>query len=182
MKIGEQGYLIAVGTKGIREDKWLKPPLYELVEIQKGCNVTHFIFRSVEGGYKRAMMDKDFSLGEWAFCDTPEPISRSEQPRLRARIGDISLQLPSVQPEPKWIPCDKGEPDEDTECWVTVKTTDTLYRGIFTKRYGERRNKGFITSDGFMWWNTALAWMPIYEPEPWKGGQDERFNKQTGGD
>lgn len=90
MKIGEQGYLIEVGTKGIREDKWLKPPLYELVEIQKGCNVTHFIFRSVEGGYKRTMMDKDFSLGEWAFCDTPEPISRSEQPRLRARIADIS--------------------------------------------------------------------------------------------
>lgn len=90
MKIGEQGYLIEVGTKGIREDKWLKTPLYELVEIQKGCNVTHFIFRSVEGGYKRTMTDKDFSLGEWAFCDNPEPISRSEQPRLRARVGDIS--------------------------------------------------------------------------------------------
>ena len=73
----------------------------------------------------------------------------------------------------KWIPCDKGEPDEDTECWVTVKTTDALYRGNFTKRYGERRDKGFITSGGFMWWNTALAWMPIYEPEPYKGGDDK---------
>ena len=90
MKIGERGYLIEVGMKGTREDKWLKPPLYELVEIQKGFNVTHFIFRSVEGGYKRTMMDRDFNLGEWAFCDTPKPISRSEQPRLRARIGDIS--------------------------------------------------------------------------------------------
>lgn len=69
----------------------------------------------------------------------------------------------------EWIPCDKGEPDEDMECWVTVKTTDALYRGNFTKRYGERRDKGFITSGGFMWWNTALAWMPIYEPEPYKG-------------
>ena len=73
-----------------------------------------------------------------------------------------------AQPEQQWIPCDKGEPDEDMECWVTVKTTDALYRGNFTKRYGERRDKGFITSDGFMWWNTALAWMPIYEPEPYK--------------
>jgi len=90
MKIGERGYLIEVGMKGIREDKWLKPPLYELIEIQQGFNVTHFVFRSVEGGYKRTMMDKDFNAGEWAFCDTPEPISRSEQPRLRARIGDIS--------------------------------------------------------------------------------------------
>ena len=74
----------------------------------------------------------------------------------------------------KWIPCDKGEPDEDTECWVTVKTTDTLYRGNFTKRYGERRNKGFITSDGFMWWNTALAWMPIYEPKPYKAESEKQ--------
>jgi len=82
--------------------------------------------------------------------------------------------LPSAQPEQWWIPCDKGEPDEDMECWVTVKTTDALYRGNFTKRYGERRDKGFITSGGFMWWNTALAWMPIYEPEPYRpeGGQD----------
>lgn len=85
-----------------------------------------------------------------------------------------SEQLPSEQPEPRWIPCDKGEPDEDMECWVTVKTTDTLYRGNFTKRYGERRDKGFITSGGFMWWNTALAWMPIYEPEPYrKDGEAE---------
>ena len=86
----------------------------------------------------------------------------------------LILQLPSVQPEPKWIPCDKGEPDEDTECWVTVKTTDALYRGNFTKRYGERRDKGFITSGGFMWWNTALAWMPIYEPEPYRPEGDEK--------
>ena len=90
MKIGERGYLIEVGMTGIRADKWLKPPLYELIEIQQGFKVTHYVFRSVGGGYKRTMMDKDFSLGEWAFCDTPEPISRSKQPRMRARIGDIS--------------------------------------------------------------------------------------------
>jgi hypothetical protein len=79
--------------------------------------------------------------------------------------------LPSAQ---QWIPCDKGEPDEDMECWVTVKTTDALYRGNFTKRYGERRDKGFITSGGFMWWNTALAWMPIYEPEPYRPEGDDK--------
>ncbi len=90
MKIGEKGYLIKVGMTGIREDKWLKPPLYELIEIQQGFKVTHYVFRSVEGGYKCTMTDKDLSFGEWAFCDTPEPISRSKQPRMQARIGDIS--------------------------------------------------------------------------------------------
>lgn len=82
-------------------------------------------------------------------------------------------QLPSAQPEQRWTPCDKGEPDEDMECWVTGKDTDALYRGNFTKRYGERRDKGFITSGGFMWWNTALAWMPIYEPEPYSTEGDD---------
>ena len=90
MEIGDKGYLIEVGMKGIREDKWLKPPLYELIEIQKGFNVTHFVFKSVNGNYKRTLVNADFDLGEWAFADTPEPISRSEQPRLRARVGDIS--------------------------------------------------------------------------------------------
>ncbi len=81
--------------------------------------------------------------------------------------------LQKLPPAQQWISCDKGEPDEDMECWVTVKTTDALYRGNFTKRYGERRDKGFITSGGFMWWNTALAWMPIYEPEPYRTEGDD---------
>ena len=88
-------------------------------------------------------------------------------------VRKILENLPSVQPEQRWTPCDKGEPDEDMECWVTVKTTDVLYRGNFTKRYGERRDKGFITSGGFMWWNMALAWMPIYEPEPYRTEGDD---------
>ena len=88
-------------------------------------------------------------------------------------IVDLLNDLPSAQPEQRWIPCDKGEPDEDMECWVTVKATDALYRGNFTKRYGERRDKGFITSGGFMWWNTVLAWMPIYEPEPYRGKKQD---------
>lgn len=87
------------------------------------------------------------------------------------KVLDVIKALPSAQ---QWIPCDKGEPDEDMECWVTVKTTDALYRGNFTKRYGERRDKGFITSGGFMWWNTALAWMPIYEPEPYRPEGDDK--------
>ena len=89
----------------------------------------------------------------------------------------LGMAVKALETE-QWIPCDKGEPDEDMECWVTVKTTDALYRGNFTKRYGERRDKGFITSGGFMWWNTALAWMPIYEPAPYcrKWGQDKELN------
>ena len=97
-----------------------------------------------------------------------------EEATTKAMLIQSVKQMDAAQPEQRWIPCDKGEPDEDMECWVTVKTTDTLYRGNFTKRYGERRDKGFITSDGFMWWNTALAWMPIYEPEPYRPEGDDK--------
>ena len=96
-----------------------------------------------------------------------------ELPNIAVSRENFEKMRPA-QPEQRWIPCDKGEPDEDTECWVTVKTTDALYRGNFTKRYGERRDKGFITSGGFMWWNTALAWMPIYEPEPYRPEGDDK--------
>lgn len=106
---------------------------------------------------RQAAIDEIKAVYEWHDMPTEE------------RMIQHFKVLPSAQPEQRWVPCENGEPDEDTECWITVKTTDTLYRGNFTKRYGERRDKGFITSGGFMWWNTALAWMPIYEPEPWKG-------------
>ena len=110
---------------------------------------------------------KDDLISRQAAIDVADAVWSVTGDKNVAKVWDQIKDLPSVQPEPKWIPCDKGEPDEDMECWVTVKTTDTLYRGNFTKRYGERRDKGFITSGGFMWWNTALAWMPIYEPEPY---------------
>ena len=100
------------------------------------------------------------------------PVMAEQIKGVETAIGYVET-IPSAQPEQRWIPCDKGEPDEDMECWVTVKTTDALYRGNFTKRYGERRDKGFITSGGFMWWNTALAWMPIYEPEPYRTEGDD---------
>ena len=110
---------------------------------------------------RQAAIDEIKEIYEWHDNVTKE------------RIIEHFVRLPSAQPESRWIPCDKGEPDENMECWVTVKTTDALYRGNFTKRYGERRDKGFITSGGFMWWNTALAWMPIYEPEPYKERWEE---------
>lgn len=86
-------------------------------------------------------------------------------------IRDAIKALPSEQPQ--WIPVTDGEPCEDMECWFTVNDGDFLYvhHGSFTRRYGERRDKGFITSGGFAWWNTVSAWMPMDIPEPYKGEQ-----------
>ena len=81
---------------------------------------------------------------------------------------DIDEQ-PTIQPEPHWIPVTEDTPDEERECWITPKTTSKVYRGIFTRHYGECHRTGFICDDGFMWLNTALAWMYCEVPEPYKG-------------
>ena len=68
-----------------------------------------------------------------------------------------------------WIPVTEDTPDEERECWITPKTTSKVYRGVFTRHYGECHITGFICDDGFMWLNTALAWMYCEAPEPYKG-------------
>ena len=76
------------------------------------------------------------------------------------------------QTEQKWILCSERIPDEGCECWITAKTTEEVYRGIFTEFYGVRHDVGFICDDGFMWWNTAKAWMYCEKPEPYKESED----------
>ena len=138
------------------EYPWVCPDREQLAtKLQPTCSATDTISRkaAIDAVHKSYDMILDF---------------KTNGKTISSSIEDILSNLPSARSEQRWTPCDKGEPDEDMECWVTVKTTDALYRGNFTKRYGERRDKGFITSGGFMWWNTALAWMPVYEPEPYK--------------
>ena len=73
---------------------------------------------------------------------------------------------------PHWIPVTEDTPDEERECWITPKTTSKVYRGVFTRHYGECHRTGFICDDGFMWLNTALAWMYCEVPEPYKGATE----------
>ena len=82
----------------------------------------------------------------------------------------LVLDAPTIEPEQKWIQCSEHIPDEGRECWITTKTTEEVYRGIFTEFYGIRHDVGFICDDGFMWWNTAKAWMYCEKPEPYRGG------------
>ena len=89
--------------------------------------------------------------------------------RERDDIVDALEYAPTIQPEPHWIPVTEDTPDEERECWITPKTTSKVYRGIFTRHYGECHRTGFICDDGFMWLNTALAWMYCEVPEPYKG-------------
>ena len=65
-----------------------------------------------------------------------------------------------------WIPCSERLPEEEKKVIISTKT-EAVRVGVYTKRYGVGMREGFICEDGFMWMNTANAWMPL--PEPYKG-------------
>lgn len=102
-------------------------------------------------------------VGNGYFVDAPET-----EDALNETIKTLAEM--DEQTEGDWVLCEEVEPEEDQECWFTVNDRGFRYvnRGCFTKRYGERRDKGFITAGGFAWYNTAIAWMPILMPEPYK--------------
>lgn len=81
----------------------------------------------------------------------------------------IENLIRGIKNEPKvgeWILCSDRLPEEDETVLITTKAMDKVYCGTYTKRYGFSMREGFICDYGFMWLNTALAWMPL--PEPYK--------------
>ena len=77
-------------------------------------------------------------------------------------------KVPTIEPEPQWIPCSDKAPSEAQECWITAKD-GTVCQGMFTRQYGERRDSGFICNGfGFAWLNAVAAWKPYEMPEPYQ--------------
>ena len=73
----------------------------------------------------------------------------------------------------QWIPCSEKAPSEAQECWITAKD-GTVCHGMFTRRYGERRDSGFICGGfGFAWLNAVAAWKPYELPTPYREGEQE---------
>lgn len=75
----------------------------------------------------------------------------------RMSIADV----PTVN---QWIPVEERLPEEGEEVLITTKTSEKLYFGMYTKRYGFSMREGFICGENFMWLNTAIAWMPLPDP------------------
>lgn len=95
------------------------------------------------------------------------PIPKAAK-QARENNEALDVAIKTLKSEPHWIPVTEDTPDEERECWITPKTTNKVYRGVFTRHYSECHRTGFICDDGFMWLNTALAWMYCEVPEPYK--------------
>ena len=93
-------------------------------------------------------------------------------------------QQPSAQ---QWIPCSERMPEEYEEVWITLRGSDMIVckDGETLEEAAERVWKenirvsiGFYGSDG--WYGidgypsmiSPVAWMPMNEPEPYKGDED----------
>ena len=73
-------------------------------------------------------------------------------------------EVPSAEPELKWIPVTKRLPEKHQRVLVTIKRTD----GEMRVRSGDYFDDYFWIDNGDYWkCNEVLAWMSL--PEPWKG-------------
>ena len=74
MEIGERGYLIEKSPwGGHTKTPWPKLPLYEYVGNQPGSGITIYLFKSVAGNHTVTVSNIDFEIGEYVFCDEPQP-------------------------------------------------------------------------------------------------------------
>lgn len=120
-------------------------------------------------------------------AEEPYHLSRVEE--VMNHVFEIAAScvynLPSAQPEQRWIPCEERLPEEGQLVLTTIRGTDvirvedgeTFEDAIDRSRKIVRVSVGFIGSDG--WYGidgypeivAPCAWMPMPLPEPWKEGE-----------
>lgn len=98
-------------------------------------------------------------------------------------IVEVLTALPSAQPEQRWIPVDKDEPDKYGEYFITWITSASKKRFVGIAEcevtdeydYDKDRFKVRWLLDDYIAKSYSdvkvTAWMPL--PKPWKGEKDD---------
>lgn len=84
---------------------------------------------------------------------------------------NLILQLPSAQPEQRWVPCSEGLPDEHDVVNVTTIYGDVMsgfLSGVWWYLYYSNGEDG---EDMVYQKREVIAWQPL--PEPYKGEHHE---------
>ena len=84
-------------------------------------------------------------------------------------------QLPSAQPEQRWIPCSERLPSENGDYLVTLENGVVKILGYSTTQRTTYPKGFYYIKDGFSWrqmQNPVVAWMPL--PEPYKAESEDK--------
>lgn len=117
------------------------------------------------------MSDKDDCISRRDAIEAIEKAKMAQTPDGEIFVAkyntEMNIQLlPSVQPEPHWIPCSERLPKETGEYLVTK-----ISIGWNCKDYTENDIAYWDNHKGFCKAEKVIAWMPILEP--YRGGDSE---------
>ena len=107
------------------------------------------------------MSQKDDTISRQAAIDALKRAEVLTKAFGYHNVIDTIRELPSAEPEQRWIPCEERLPENRVYVLVTYRYEYGLIDHGITW-YGEAEKK----------WNTSreiIAWKPL--PEPWKGEQ-----------
>lgn len=104
------------------------------------------------------------------YCPDDDGTCSKAGADIREMLDELE-DLPSAQPEPKWIPCNERLPEDvqigDEYPIVIFCTKEKTYTGFYEYYLGGR----WWTADCDSVVDRVLAWMPL--PKPWKGEANE---------
>lgn len=117
-------------------------------------------------------------ISKQAIIDEIWKLRRSQQMLDDTQKADLVMQgiylvekviekLPSVQPEPHWIPCSERLPEESGSYLCTCLDG---HRSMVTQVKFHPRIKSWNLTGARAYWK-VVAWQPL--PEPWKGEKNE---------
>lgn len=101
-----------------------------------------------------------------------------DEPTLTKSCVRMTIKnMPTIEPEPRWIPCSERLPEKGGQYLVTRghKSCGNLWNRVYIVNYsdlmGLKKEKiwwsGDVGKSDFEKYDDVLAWMPL--PEPWRG-------------
>ena len=117
---------------------------------------------------RQAAIDALAKFVPYAICDE----STESYTNGLTDAYNLICQLPSAQPEPRWIPCGERLPEEEEKSyWVCLDGGGQCQCRWTNNMYGLGANKwdkwGWHVMDKPQY-SRVIAWMPL--PEPYRGG------------